>query len=57
MSAIKIGRICIKKKGADAGEEVIITNIIDNNFVMVKSKNGKESKCSILHIEPTSRTE
>lgn len=56
MVAIKEGRVCIKKKGVDAGEEVIITRMIDDNFVMIKNKKGKESKVSILHIEPTSRT-
>ncbi len=55
MAAIQVGRVCVKKKGADAGEEVTITKVIDGNFVMVKNAKGRESKCSILHLEPTSR--
>lgn len=55
MAAIRKGRVCVKKKGADAGEEVIVTEVLDDNFVMVKNKKGKESRCSILHLEPTSR--
>ncbi len=56
MVAIKEGRICVKKKGADTGEEVTITKVIDDNFVMVKNAKGRESKCAILHLEPTSRS-
>ncbi len=56
MAAIKEGRICVKKKGVDAGEEVTITKVVDDNFVMVKDKKGKESRVSILHLEPTSKT-
>lgn len=56
MAAIEIGRICVKKSGVDAGEEVTITKVVDDNFVMVKNKKGKESRCSILHLEPTSKS-
>ncbi len=56
MAAIEAGRICVKKRGVDAGEEVTITKVIDDNFVMVKNAKGKESKCSIMHLEPTSKT-
>lgn len=56
MAAIREGRICVKKKGADAGEEVTVTKVLDGNFVMVKNAKGKESRCSVLHLEPTSRT-
>ncbi|MBU0586025.1 50S ribosomal protein L14e [Candidatus Micrarchaeota archaeon] len=57
MAAIKEGKICIKKKGGDSGEEVLITKVLDDNFVMVKGKRGKgkERRCSIMHLEPTSR--
>ncbi len=54
MAAIEEGRICIKKTGSDAGEEVTIIKMIDDNFVMV-SNGKKEKKVSILHLEPTSR--
>ena len=56
MAAISVGRVCIKTKGRDAGEKVIVTKIIDKNFVMVRSgaRKGKpERKCSVLHLEPT----
>jgi large subunit ribosomal protein L14e len=54
MSAIREGRICIKLTGRDAGQKVIITKIIDKNFVMIKSPiRKKERKCAIKHLEPT----
>jgi large subunit ribosomal protein L14e len=57
MSVIKEGRICIKIAGRDAGEKVIITKVIDENFVMVKSpKRKQERRCSIRHLEPTEVT-
>jgi len=56
MAAISVGRVCIKTKGRDAGEKVIVTKIMDKNFVMVRSaarKSKPERKCSVLHLEPT----
>ena len=59
MAAIQVGRVCIKTKGRDSGEKVVVTKIIDDNFVMVKSPGRKkkaERKCSVLHLEPTETT-
>ncbi|MFH1306442.1 MAG: 50S ribosomal protein L14e [Candidatus Micrarchaeota archaeon] len=54
MSAIKPGRICVKLAGRDAGEKVVVTKVVDNNCVMIKSpKRKKERKCAIKHLEPT----
>ncbi len=55
MSAIKIGRVCIKTRGRDAGEKCVVTKVIDENFVQVKSegRKGKERRCAIRHLEPT----
>jgi len=56
MAAIQVGRVCIKTKGRDSGEKVVVTKVIDENYVMVKSaarKKTPERKCSVLHLEPT----
>ena len=37
MAAIEVGRICVKTKGRDSGEKVVITKIIDDSFVMIRS--------------------
>lgn len=59
MAAMEVGRICIKKMGKDSGEEVVVTKLVDDNFVMVRSTSGKgkESRVNIRHLEPTSRKE
>jgi len=56
MAAIQVGRVCIKTKGRDAGIKVVVTKVIDENYVMVRSparKKKGERKCSVLHLEPT----
>lgn len=55
MPAIQVGRVCIKLKGRDSGEKVVVTKVIDDSFVMVRSPARKsgDRKCAILHLEPT----
>lgn len=55
MAAIQVGRVCVKTKGRDSGEKVVVTKIVDENFVMVRSPIRKKGdrKCSVLHLEPT----
>ena len=51
MPAIEEGRVCLMKAGRRKGEEVTITKVLDENFVMVKGKK-KERKVSVKHLEP-----
>lgn len=56
MAAIQVGRVCIKTKGRDSGEKVVVTKVIDENFVIVRSQSRKktpERKCAMKHLEPT----
>ncbi|MBW6451800.1 MAG: 50S ribosomal protein L14e [DPANN group archaeon] len=59
MTAITVGRICIKTAGKDAGKYCVITEMIDDNFVEItgpKSLNKiKRKKCNIAHLEPTNK--
>ena len=52
---MQVGRVCIKTKGRDSGEKVVITKLIDENFVMIRSPVRKKGdrKCAVLHLEPT----
>jgi ribosomal protein L14E/L6E/L27E len=45
----------VKTKGRDSGEKVVITKVIDDSFVMVRSPARKKGdrKCAVLHLEPT----
>ena len=49
--ALKVGRKAVKLRGRKAGEEVVVTKLIDRNFVMVKDAKGKEKRCNVLHLE------
>lgn len=57
MTAIEVGRICVKTFGREAGKKCVIVDIIDKNFVLVtgpKSVNKvKRRKANVNHIEPT----
>ena len=54
MSAIGVGRVCVKIAGRDAGEKCVITKVMDANFVEIKSPARKKvRKCAIRHLEPT----
>lgn len=56
MAAIETGRICVKKRGRDAGEECVITKVIDDNYVEIETKSRKKvRKCAIKHLEPLPR--
>ncbi len=55
MPVIEKGRICIVTKGADAGKEVVIKEIIDKNFVTIIGEKVKERRSNIKHLEPTER--
>ncbi len=52
MSAIQVGRKCVKTKGRKAGKTVTISKIIDRNFVEVSDDKGKAKKCNVMHLEP-----
>ena len=53
MPAIEVGRICVKKRGRDAGKRCVITKIIDDSFVEIAVKGRKTNrKCAVVHLEP-----
>ncbi|MGD2142528.1 MAG: 50S ribosomal protein L14e, partial [Candidatus Bathyarchaeota archaeon] len=35
MSAMDLGRICVKLKGREAGKRCVIVDVIDRNYVIV----------------------
>jgi large subunit ribosomal protein L14e len=57
LTAIEVGRICIKTYGREAGKKCIIVDVIDKNFVLVTGPKGinkvKRRKANVNHIEPT----
>ncbi|MEA3229441.1 MAG: 50S ribosomal protein L14e [archaeon] len=57
MSALTVGRVCVKVAGKNSAKYCVIIDVIDDSFVEVtgpKSLTGvKKGRCNILHIEPT----
>lgn len=57
MSAVEVGRICVKVVGREAGRKCVIVDLIDKNFVLLtgpKEVTGiKRRRVNISHIEPT----
>jgi large subunit ribosomal protein L14e len=54
---IDAGRVCMKKKGRDAGEKCVIINVLDNTFVEIVSKGRKQArKVNIVHLLPLDQT-
>lgn len=59
MSAVDVGRICVKLAGREAGKKCVIVDVVDRNFVLVtgpKQVNGvKRRRVNVNHIEQTER--
>ncbi|MBS7655354.1 50S ribosomal protein L14e [Candidatus Bathyarchaeota archaeon] len=57
MTAMEIGRICVKTSGREKGKKCVIIDVIDKNFVLVtgpKSLTGvKRRRVNIKHLKPT----
>lgn len=56
MSLIQEGRVCVITKGADAGKEVVIKQVVDKNFVIITGEKVKERKSNVKHLEPINKT-
>ncbi len=57
MTAIEVGRICVKTAGRESGHQCVVVDLIDKNFVLVtgpKAVTGiKRKRVNMAHIEPT----
>lgn len=59
MSAVEVGRICVKITGREAGKKCIVVDVIDKNFLLItgpKQVNGvKRRRANVNHLEPTQK--
>jgi large subunit ribosomal protein L14e len=57
MTAIEVGRICVKTTGREKGMECTIIELIDKNFVLVtgpqKVTGVRRRRVNIEHLKPT----
>ena len=56
MSAIQVGRVCVKMQGREAGKKCVIVEVIDESFVLVtgpKAVSGvKRRRANVKHLQP-----
>jgi len=56
VSAIQVGRICVKMQGREAGKRCVIVDVIDESFVLVtgpKAVSGvKRRRANVKHLQP-----
>ncbi len=56
MSAMDVGRICLKMKGREAGKRCVIVDVIDRNYVMVTGPfeltGVKRRRINMNHLKP-----
>ena len=55
MSAIEVGRICIKQVGRETGRKCVIIDVMDKSFVLVtgpqKATGVKRRRANINHLK------
>jgi large subunit ribosomal protein L14e len=56
LSAIDIGRICVKLSGREAGKRCVIVDLVDRNYVVVTGPPGltgvRRRRVNMNHIHP-----
>ena len=56
MSAIEVGRICVKLLGREAGRKCVVVDLADKSFVLVtgpkKVTGVRRRRANVNHIEP-----
>jgi large subunit ribosomal protein L14e len=52
MSAMDVGRVCIKLTGREAGKKCVIIDVMDRNFVFVTGPEVRRRRVNMKHIEP-----
>ncbi len=52
---IKVGRLCIKIAGRDAGKKCVVVDIIDDDIVLIDGETRRRN-CNIKHLEPLKET-
>jgi large subunit ribosomal protein L14e len=49
---MKVGRVCTKLTGREAGEVCVIVDVMDKNYVTITGPQVRRRKCNIKHLEP-----
>jgi large subunit ribosomal protein L14e len=46
---IRVGRVCVKLAGRDAGKKCVIIDVLDNKTVLIDGETRRR-KCNIMHL-------
>jgi len=49
---MEIGQVCIKTKGRDAGQKVVILSEAKEGRVLIDGSATKRKQCNVLHLFP-----
>jgi len=56
MSSVKIGRVCVKTRGREAGKKCVVVDVIDKSFILITGPREltgvKRRRANINHIRP-----
>jgi large subunit ribosomal protein L14e len=52
MSAVDIGRVCIKLTGREAEKKCVIIDVLDRNFVLVTGPEVRRRRVNMNHLLP-----
>jgi len=56
MSAMEVGRVCVKLRGREAGGRCVIVDVIDRNYVLVTGPEDltgvRRRRINMSHLEP-----
>ena len=56
MPGIKVGTVCVKTRGREAGKRVIVVDFdAKSQFAVVDGPNIKRRKCNLRHLFPTNK--
>lgn len=60
MSAMDVGRICVKLRGREAGSRCVIVDVIDRNYVLVTGPREitgvRRRRVNMSHLRPLDET-
>lgn len=53
---MKVGRVCTKLTGREAGEVCVIVEVVDKTYAVVTGPKVRRRKCNVKHLEPHPKT-
>lgn len=52
---MEVGQVCIKTKGREAGQIVVILSNVKEGKVLIDGPKVKRKNCNVLHLFPTDK--